>query len=95
MNPSVTPSETASSGTVIDVNTPFTNGEVTISFVNIDGAKESQMAKIWTQSETKNFAKELRAYKGGSITIAATTNITAIIFDGAKKNNDDSYSWNI
>ncbi len=85
LNPSVTPSETASSGTVIDVNTPFTNGEVTISFVNIDGAKESQMAKIWTQSETKNLAKELRAYKGGSITIAAATNITSIIFDGAKK----------
>ena len=84
LNPSVTPSETASSGTVIDVNTPFTNGEVTISFVNVDGAKESQMAKIWTQSETKNLAKELRAYKGGSITIAAATNITAIVFDGAK-----------
>ncbi len=84
LTPSVTPQETASGdlnpqGVSIDGMT-FTNGGVSLSF---DQGTASNPAKVWTQSEAKGFAKELRAYKNGTFTISATENITAVTFAGA------------
>lgn len=82
LTPSVTPSAEPSTGVDLDA-TPFTNGGVSFTLVKGEGEKDLA-ARIWTNSEKKNLAKELRAYKGTTITIEAADNITSVVFKGYK-----------
>ncbi len=79
LTPAVTPSETASTG--VDLNgMTFTNGTVSISVADGSGSA----SKLFTQSEKKGLAKELRVYNGNSLTVVSTENITSIVLAGNK-----------
>ncbi len=83
LTPSVTPVELADgakqgAGIVVSDNT-FTAGGVSISFTNPPNAQESNMAKVWTNT---NGSIELRVYKNSSFTISADEAISSVVLTG-------------
>ena len=86
LNPSVTPSDEASKGVVVS-DQVFTDNGVTL--VATKGGDND--ARIWTGSEAKEKAKDLRVYaSGGTITITApeNENVTNVTLTGAKVGKD-------
>lgn len=80
LTPSITAASEISTGVIISDKT-FTNGGISLSFVDPSGAQESNMGKIWT---TTKGTTELRVYKNSTFTIAADKAITSITFTGGK-----------
>lgn len=78
LNPSVTPSEEASKGVPVS-DQVFTDNGVTLV-----ATKGSSDAVVFTGTEAKGFAKELRAYKGATVTITAPEgkNVTNVSLAG-------------
>lgn len=78
LNPSVTPSEEASKGVSVS-DQVFTDNGVTLV-----ATKGSSDAVVFTGTEAKGFAKELRAYKGATVTITAPEgkNVTNVSLAG-------------
>lgn len=80
LTPSITASSEVSTGVIISDQT-FTNGDISLSFVDPANAQESNMGKIWT---TTKGTTELRVYKNSTFTITAGKAITSITFTGGK-----------
>lgn len=87
LTPSVTPSETASSGKDLTkgANTTFEFTNAGVSLL-LNQKTASNPAKIWTNSEAKGLSKELRFYTEATMTISAPAgqSITGITFAGKK-----------
>ena len=82
LNPSVTPSEAASSGVAVSDQVFSDNG---VTLVATKGGDND--AKIWTGSEAKGKPADLRIYAGGgtlTITAPADKNVTNVTLTGAK-----------
>ena len=82
LNPSVTPSEAASSGVAVSDQVFSDNG---VTLVATKGGDND--AKIWTGSEAKGKPTDLRIYAGGgtlTITAPADKNVTNVTLTGAK-----------
>lgn len=85
LTPSVTPSENESSGVSVSDQVFTDNG---VSLVATKGG--SNDARIWTGSQAKGLAKDLRIYAGGgtlTITAPDDQNVTNVAFTGAKVGN--------
>lgn len=78
LNPSVTPSEEASKGVVVSDHVFTDNG------VTLVATKGTSDAVVFTGTEAKGYAKELRAYKGATVTITAPAgkNVTNVSLTG-------------